>query len=43
MVYSAYIITGADVLSEQNILAALLSYKLKWEYSEMFVFVRVSM
>ena len=33
IVYSAYGIPGAEVLAAQNRLAALLSYKLKREYS----------
>ena len=32
-----------EASATQKILAALLSYKLKQEYSEMFVFVRVRM
>ena len=32
-----------DALAAQNILAALLRYKLKWEYSDMFGFVRSRM
>ena len=43
MVYSADRIPGAEALAAQKRLAALLSYKLKWEYSEMFVFVRARM
>ena len=43
MVYSAYGIPGAEALSEQKRLAALLSYKLKREYSEMCGFVRARM
>ena len=43
MVYSADIIPGAEALSAQKRLTALLSYKLKWEYSEMCGFVRVRM
>ena len=35
MVYSADGIPGAESLAVQKRLAALLSYKLKWEYSEM--------
>ena len=40
MVYSADGITIPKALSTQNIFAALLTYKLKWEYSEMCGFVR---
>ena len=43
MVYSADIITGAEALAAQKRLAALLGYKLKWEYSEMCGFVRARM
>ena len=43
MVYSADRITGLEALDAQKILAALLSYKLKQEYSEMCGFVRVRM
>ena len=43
MVYSAYRIPGAEALAAKKRLAALLSYKLKWEYSEMCGFVRASM
>ena len=43
MVYSADKITGAEVLAAQKRLAALLSYKLKQEYSEMCVLVRTRM
>ena len=39
MVYSADGIPGAEALATQKILAALLSYKLKQEYSEMCGFV----
>ena len=39
MVYSADGITGAKALAAKMRLAALLSYKLKWEYSEMCGFV----
>ena len=44
MVYLADGITGAEALAAQKRLAALLSYKLKWEYSEMcgFVWARMS-
>ena len=38
--YSADRIPGAEALATQKILAALLSYKLKQEYSEMCGFVR---
>ena len=41
MVYSADVIPGAEALSAQKKLAALLSYKLNQEYSEMCGFVRV--
>ena len=40
MVYSADGILGAEVLAAQKRLAALLSYKLKREYSDMCGFVR---
>ena len=40
MVYSVDGITGAEALAAQKRLAALLSYKLKREYSEMCPFVR---
>ena len=40
MVYSADGIPGAEALAAQKRLAALLSYKLKREYSEMCGFVR---
>ena len=43
MVYPADRITGAEALATQKILATLLSYKLKREYSEMCGFVRVRM
>ena len=43
MVYSADGILGAEALAAQNRLAALLSYNLKREYSEMCGFVRVVM
>ena len=43
MVYSLDGITGAEALAAQNRLYALLSYKLKREYSEMCGFVRVRM
>ena len=45
MVYSADGIPGAEALDAQKRLAALLSYKLKQEYSEMcgFVKARVSL
>ena len=43
MVYSADRIPGAEALAAQNILSALLSYKLKREYSEMCGFVRARM
>ena len=42
-VYSADGIPGAEALAAQKRLAALLSYKLKREYSEMCGFVRASM
>ena len=41
MVYSAYRIPGAEALAIERRLYALLSYKLKREYSEMCGFVRV--
>ena len=40
MVNSADIIPGAEALAAQNILAAILSYKLKQEFSEMCGFIR---
>ena len=40
MVYSAVRIPGAEALAAQKRLAALISYKLKLEYSEMCGFVR---
>ena len=40
MSYSADRMPGAEALVAQNRLAALLSYKLKREYSEMWGFVR---
>ena len=43
MVYSADRILGAEALAAQKRLAALLSYKLKREYSEMCGFVRARM
>ena len=43
MVYSAEGITGAETLAAQHILASLLRYKLKREYSEMCGFVRSRM
>ena len=43
MFYSADGITGAEALAAQKILAALLSYKLKQEYSEMCGFVKARM
>ena len=45
MVYSADGIPGAEALAAQKRLAALLSYKLKQEYSEMcgFVWARMSL
>ena len=43
MVYSMDGITRAEALAVKNRLAALLSYKLKREYSEMCGFVRVKM
>ena len=36
-------IPGAEALATQNIFAAILIYKLKWEYSEMCGFVRARM
>ena len=42
MVYSADGIPGVEALAAQKRLAALLSYKLKREYSEMWGFVRES-
>ena len=43
MVYSAYVIPGAEALYAQKRLDALLSYKLKQEYSQMCGFVRARM
>ena len=43
MVYSADGIPRAEALASQKGLAALLSYKLKWEYSEMCGFIRERM
>ena len=43
MVYSTDRIPGVKVLAAQKRLAALLSYKLKREYSEMCGFVRARM
>ena len=43
MVYPEDGIPGAEALDAQKRLAALLSYKLKWKYSEMCGFVRASM
>ena len=43
MVNSADGIPGAEVLAVQKILAALLSYKLEWEYTEMCGFLRARM
>ena len=40
MFYSADVIPGAEALAAQKRLAALLSYKLKREYSEMCGFLR---
>ena len=43
MVYSEDGIPRAEALAAQKRLAALLRYKLKWEYSEMCGFVRARM
>ena len=45
MVYPADGLPRAEALAAQKRLAALLSYKLKWEYSEMcgFVWARISL
>ena len=43
MVYSVDGIPGSEALAAQKRLAALLSYKLKREYSEMCGFVRARM
>ena len=43
MVYSADGIPGAEAIATQKRLAALLSYKLKQEYSEMCCFVQARM
>ena len=40
MVYSAFGIPRAEALAAHKILAVLISYKLKWEYSEMCGFVK---
>ena len=42
MVYSANVIPVAEAFSAHKILAALISYKLNQEYSEMCGFVRAS-
>ena len=39
MVYSVDGIPGAEALATQKRLSTILSYKLKWEYSEMCGFV----
>ena len=43
MLYSADGITGAEALTAQERLAALISYKLNQEFSEMCGFVRAMM
>ena len=43
MVYSVNRIPGEEALAAKNRLAALLSYKLKREYSEMCGFVKARM
>ena len=43
MVYSADGIPGVEALAVHKRLAALLRYKLKWEYSEICGFVRAWM
>ena len=43
MVYSTNAIPGAEALAAQKILAALISYKLNQEYSEMCGFVQARM
>ena len=43
MVYYTIRIPGAEALDAQKRLAALLRYKLKWEYSEMCGFVKARM
>ena len=43
MVYSADGIPGAEALAAQKWLSALLSYKLKREYYEMYGFVQARM
>ena len=43
MVYYAEVITGVDALATQKRLDALLSYKLKREYSEMCGFAKERM
>ena len=43
MVYSVYIMPGAEALASQKILAALLRYKLNNEYPKMCSFVRAIM
>ena len=43
MAYSAEVIPGAEALAAQKRLAALLSYNMKQEYSEMCGFVQARM
>ena len=43
MIYSVDGITGAEALAAQKRLAAILSYKLKREYSETYGFMRARM
>ena len=42
IVYSADVIPGAEDLAAQQRLAALLSYKLKWEYSDICGFLKAT-
>ena len=43
MVYSADRIPGAEALAAQKRFATLLSYNMKWEYSEMCAFLNARM
>ena len=43
MIYSAEKITGTEKLEEQRRIALHLRFKLKWEYSKMFGFLRARM
>ena len=40
MVHSADVIPGAEAIAAQKRMTTLLSYKLKWEYSEICGFVK---